>query len=221
MVDKRVGILAIVAIILGIILVFICSGGASMLFKPGTDLNITSNSTLNNGDDFTVKLTDDNGNGIANKTIQISLSNNSKKVNELNITTDENGVASFGINANTGNYSVKCVFSGDGEYGSSNIAQDISITNTVVLLNQSTDEASSNSKTSDSDDDDYQRPTTFNGGKEHLTAHETDVLNGWDPTQHEVGRENLPDGTHKIFYDDDYFRICDDHGYVISWGYGY
>lgn len=221
MVDKRVSGLAIVAIILGIILVLICSGSASLLFKPGTDLNITSNPTLNNGDDFTVKLTDKNGNGIANKTIQVSLANNSEKINELNITTDENGVASFGINANTGNYSVKCVFSGDNEYGSSNIAQDISITNTVVLLNQNSDESSSNSKTSDSDDDDYQRPTTIRGGKEHLTAHETDVLNGWDPTKHEVGRKNLPDGTHKIFYDDKYFRICDDHGYVISWGYGY
>ena len=49
MVDKRVTILAIVAIILAIILVFICSGSTSSLFKQGTDLNITSNSTLNNG----------------------------------------------------------------------------------------------------------------------------------------------------------------------------
>ena len=146
----------------------------------------------------------------------------SEKVNKLNITTDENGVASFGINANTGNYSVKCVFLGDDEYGSSNIVQEISVVNTAVLLNQSNDETSSNSKTSDSDDDDYQRPTTIQGGKERLTAHETDVLaDGWDPTQHEVSRENLSDGTHKIHYDDGYFRICDDHGYVISWGYGY
>ena len=110
-------------------------------------------------------------------------------------------------------------FQGDDEYGSSNIVQEISIVNTAVLLNQSNDETSSNSKTSDSDDDDYQRPTTIQGGKERLTAHETDVLNGWDPTQHEVSRENLSDGTHKIHYDDGYFRICDDHGYVISWGY--
>ena len=35
MVDKRVTILAIVAIILAIILVFICSGSTSSLFKQG------------------------------------------------------------------------------------------------------------------------------------------------------------------------------------------
>ena len=178
---------------------------------------------MNNGDDFTVKLTDNNGNKIANKTIQISLANNSGNVNELNITTDENGIASFGINANSGNYSVKCVFLGDDKYAPSNIAQDISITNTVVLLNQGDDKTSSdNSQNSKSSDDDYQRPTTIQGGKEYLTAHETDVTpDGWDPTQHEVRRINLPDGTHKIYYDDGYFRICDDHGYVISWGYWY
>ena len=55
MVDKKVIILSTVAIILMIILVFICFGSNLSVFKQETDLVITSNSTLNNGDNFTVK----------------------------------------------------------------------------------------------------------------------------------------------------------------------
>lgn len=49
MVDKKVIILSTVAIILMIILVFICFGSNLSVFKQETDLVITSNSTLNNG----------------------------------------------------------------------------------------------------------------------------------------------------------------------------
>lgn len=47
MVDKKVIILSTVAIILMIILVFICFGSNLSVFKQETDLVITSNSTLN------------------------------------------------------------------------------------------------------------------------------------------------------------------------------
>ena len=30
----------------------------------------------------------------------------------------------------------------------------------------------------------------------------------------------MPDGTQKIHYDDGYFRLVDDKGYVITYGYG-
>ena len=113
MVDKKVIVLSTVAIILMIILVFICFGSNLSVFKQETDLVITSNSTLNNGDNFTVKLADNNGKGIANKTVCIKLVDDGGNVNNLNITTDKNGVSSFGINANSGNYVAKCVFLGD------------------------------------------------------------------------------------------------------------
>lgn len=58
------------------------------------------------------------------------------------------------------------------------------------------------------------------GGKEQFTAHESDVMpDGWDPNKHELYRVNLPDGNHRIYYDDGYKRVCDSHGYVLSWGY--
>lgn len=140
MLDKRVTILSIIVIILISMLIILCFGSNfSSIFKQETDLTITSNSTLNNGDNFTVKLTDSDGELIANKTICISLTDDEGNVNNLNVTTNEKGIASFGINANSGNYSVKCVFLGDDNYDSSNVTHKVSIVNRVVSLDSSSD----------------------------------------------------------------------------------
>ena len=92
-----------------------------------TTLKITSNSTLYNGDLFTVKLANENAVGIANKTINVVLEDDAGNINELNITTDENGTANFNIDANSGNYSVKCVFKEDNHYQSATDTQDLTI----------------------------------------------------------------------------------------------
>lgn len=140
MLDKRVTILSIIVIILISMLVILFFGSNfSSIFKQETDLTITSNSTLNNGDNFTVKLTDSDGELIANKTICISLTDDEGNVNNLNVTTNEKGIASFGINANSGNYSAKCVFLGDDNYDSSNVTHKVSIVNRVVSLDSSSD----------------------------------------------------------------------------------
>ena len=140
MLDKRVTILSIIVIILISMLIILCFGSNfSSIFKQETDFTITSNSTLNNGDNFTVKLTDSDGELIANKTICISLTDDEGNVNNLNVTTNEKGIASFGINANSGNYSAKCVFLGDDNYDSSNVTHKVSIVNRVVSLDSSSD----------------------------------------------------------------------------------
>ena len=46
-----------------------------------------------------------------------------------------------------------------------------------------------------------------------------DVVNGWDPSEHEVSREDLGDGTYRITYDDGYFRIVDEDGNILTYGY--
>lgn len=91
----------------------------------------------------------------------------------------------------------------------------------VAQSSSSEDSSYSSSSDYSSSDDGYERPTRIMGGEEHLTAHESDVLDsGWDPNEHEVSRSDIGDGYHRIKYDDGYFRVCDDHGYVVTWGYG-
>ena len=46
-----------------------------------------------------------------------------------------------------------------------------------------------------------------------------DVIDGWDPKEHEVSREDLGDGTYRITYDDGYFRIVDEDGNILTYGY--
>ena len=143
MLDKKVTILSIIVIILIIIIVILCFGSnLSSILKQETDLTVISNSTLNNGDNFTVQLTDGNGKAISNKTIYISLTDANGNVNNLNVTTNEKGVANFDINVNAGNYSAKCVFLGDGNYDSSNMTQNISIENVGVSLDSSSNSQS-------------------------------------------------------------------------------
>ena len=45
------------------------------------------------------------------------------------------------------------------------------------------------------------------------------TINGWNPKDHEVSREDLGDGWVRIYYDDGYSRIIDKDGNVVTYGY--
>lgn len=139
--ENRLTVICVVVIILvaiGVTSVYLIETS-----NDKTTLAITSNSTLYNGDLFTVKLADENGVGIANKTINITLEESNGNINKLNITADENGIASFNINANSGNYSVKCDFKADDKYQASSCTQDLTIKETSVELVSSSQSSSS------------------------------------------------------------------------------
>lgn len=64
-------------------------------------------------------------------------------------------------------------------------------------------------------------PTDSSQCKGQNPYYENEILpNGWNPKEHEVSRENMEEGYHKIHYDDNYFRICDSYGKVVTYGYG-
>ena len=65
------------------------------------------------------------------------------------------------------------------------------------------------------------RPKNDPNYKGYTPLHESEITSdGWNPREHETYRENMPDGSQKIHYDDGYFRIVDKNGYVITYGYG-
>ena len=184
MLDKKVTILSVIAIILIIILVILCFGSNFSVLKQETDLTITSNSTLNNGDNFTVKLTGSDGKVISNKTIYVSLTDAEGNVNNLNVTTDEKGVASFGMDVNAGNYSVKCVFLGDDNYDSSNVTQNISIENIVVSLDSN---SNSNAHSQSYSSDSSLGSSPYSNGKWR-----TWINDGWEYMSEEEYAERFP-----------------------------
>lgn len=45
------------------------------------------------------------------------------------------------------------------------------------------------------------------------------VINGWNPKDHEVSRKSIGNGLSRVNYDDGYFRIIDQKGNILSYGY--
>ena len=62
----------------------------------------SDDATVVKGKELSVKLTDENGTGIANKTITVKLNKKSSKIQ-----TDDDGVARFKVDVNPGTYSYK------------------------------------------------------------------------------------------------------------------
>ena len=90
-----------------------------------TSLQI-EDTVIMNDKDLSVKLTDDDGKGIANKTVNITLN---EVVSE--VLTDSNGIARLKVNVAPGIYTVKCSFSEIG-YDSSSASKKITVLSTGV-----------------------------------------------------------------------------------------
>ena len=68
----------------------------------------SDDATVVKGNEVSVKLTDENGTGIANKTITVELNKKSTKIQ-----TGDDGVAKYKVNVNQGTYTIKYSFSDD------------------------------------------------------------------------------------------------------------
>ena len=92
-------------------------------------------------------------------------------------------------------------------------------TTTVVSISNYSQQSSDSSSSENSIDSN--RPKNDPNYKGYNPYHESEVTSdGWNPKEHEVGRDKLNDGSQRIRYDDGYFRIVDKNGYVITYGYG-
>ncbi len=126
----------------------------SYIENAGT-LTITSNATLYDGDNCTVKLTDENGLGIANKTVNVTLTNENGSKSNFEYITDGDGLISFNITG-IGNYSIGCVFDGDRDYKSTNVTQNVSVIANVVQDGNNGFKDTSNQKSSSSQSNYYE-----------------------------------------------------------------
>ena len=93
--------------------------------------------------------------------------------------------------------------------------------NTTTVVSISNDSQQSSDSSSSENSIDSNRPKNDPNYKGYNPYHESEVTSdGWNPKDHEVGRDRLNDGSQRIRYDDGYFRIVDKNGYVITYGYG-
>ena len=120
----------------------ICSDDVDETFvtatsKLNTQIDVKSNTTFDViGDYFKIRLSDENGNAIANTKVIFSVSDSNYTKN-----TDNNGIASLQINLNDGSYNITTKSLGNSNYEPSSNTTTITMENTRVV-----DEGLSNSE---------------------------------------------------------------------------
>lgn len=207
---NRIIIIGLVAII-ATLLVLIGLTVLPNMAKEECIIEITSSELVKDSDNISIKLSDSKNNPIANENINMSLSN-SNNTQEYTVKTDSNGMATLSLSEeNIGTYNVTCTFDGNDKYKETSASKEITIEKSVTEAVQST---------STQDTIESNRPRNDPNYKGYTPHHESEVINGWNPAEHETYREKMSDGNVKIHYDDNYFRLVDENGYVITYGYG-
>ncbi|MBQ2962719.1 carboxypeptidase-like regulatory domain-containing protein [Methanobrevibacter sp.] len=158
-------------------------------------LTMENSPALNEGDSLVLKLNDENGSAIKGQRIEINLTHASNGITEnFTLKTNENGQCRL-EDLIADNFTVSAKYYGNKEYKPATLSGNIYV-----------------KKTSKSN-------SVLNSDKYKTDNKVDDVIDGWDPSEHEVSREDLGDGTYRITYDDGYFRIVDEDGNILTYGY--
>ena len=154
-----------IIIALAVVLVIMIAAGVVFLnpshAKIDSRIDVTSNSTLNKGDNITIKLVDLNNTPIPNQRVNITLIDAKGEKNIQEVSTDGNGEGNLQSNdLNVGNYIVNVNYGGNENYTSCNTTQNLQIKEKV---SSSVSTGTSEPKKSGSNvDDDYVRDSNGN-----------------------------------------------------------
>ena len=155
-------------------------------------LTMESNQQLNEVDSLILKLSDENKTAISGERIEINLTHGSNGVTEnFTLKTNENGECKL-EDLIADNFTLSAKFNGNKNY------KQAALSGNIYVKKKANASSSDKYKTDNKADD---------------------VIDGWDPKEHEVSREDLGDGTYRITYDDGYFRIVDEDGNILTYGY--
>lgn len=95
--------------------------------KEDSKLTFKGNSTLAEGDSIEFALTAANGTALANKTVNVTITDSSKTSDYHSVVTNDDGIATLKVEKDAGNYTVTVSFAGDGKYNGCNATQLITV----------------------------------------------------------------------------------------------
>ena len=194
-----------IIIILVIVVVVLAAAVGAMFLSPShakedTKLTITSNKTLYEGDNLTVKLTDINGTPISGESVNVTIIDKDGGSYRASVITNNSGIGVLKLDQSAGNYSVNCSYGGNENYTGNTDSQKLVILEEVVeqpVVQQSTSSHSSTTSSSQSDN----RPAVDSGG---ITREEADYW-GWEYTTehggHYIGAHDHWDEKAGVYHD--------------------
>lgn len=178
-----------IIIILLIVIVILAAAIGVMFLSPfdvktDTKLTITSNETLYEGDNLTVKLTDINGTGISDETVNVTITDKNGGSYRASVITNSSGIGVLELDKKAGNFTVNCTYGGNENYTGNSTQQKLEIREVVEepVVQQSSSSYTSSSSSSKSSQSDY-RPAVDSGG---VTREEADYW-GWQYTPEHGG----------------------------------
>ena len=140
-----------IIIILIVIIVILAAAIGFMVVKPmhakePTKIKITSNKTLNEGDNLSVKLTDLNKTPLSQENVNITIKDSKGKVVvNKTVKTNDKGNAKMDLNLKKGKYDVTVTYAGNENYTGNNTTQELTIKEKVVKAQQTSSSSNSGS----------------------------------------------------------------------------
>ena len=123
--------------------------------KQNTNLTFENGHEFNEGDSIQIKLTDANGTALANKTVNVTITDGNKASYYYSVVTNDKGIGTLKLDKNAGEYNVTISYGGNNDYNSCNETQKITIKEKATQTEQT---------------------TTGNGLEKYRTRSDTDVV---------------------------------------------
>ena len=144
-----IAVILVLAAVLGVM--FFQSANA----KKTSEIKITSNKTLYEGDNLYIKLTDSNKTAISNQTVKITIADKKGKIvaNE-SVKTNSKGKAKMDLDLKKGKYTVNVTYGGNENYTGNNTTQKLTVKEKVE---QTASEQSYSSSSGNSDSGGYDK----------------------------------------------------------------
>lgn len=151
--DKMIIVILVIAVI-------VLAAAMAVMFMPSLNaqkdskIAITSDKTLNEGDNLTLKLTDLNKTPIKKAKVNVTITDkNGKVVVEKTLKTNSKGSAHMKLDLGKGKYTVNATFGGNENFTGNNTAKNITIKEVVSEEPATQQTSSSSSESSDQSSD--------------------------------------------------------------------
>ena len=141
----------IIIILLVIIVILVAAIGFTVLnpmhAKEPTKIKVTSNKTLSEGGDLSVKLTDLNKTPLSKQNVNITVKDSKGKVvANKTVKTNDKGNAKMDLNLKKGKYDVSVAYGGNENYTGNNTTQKLTIKEKVAQAQPTSSQSSSGNR---------------------------------------------------------------------------